>query len=144
MSSNIEIEYVLSLKIRFNNQGVVSAINHSYLVVAVDEKLNCIEVAPIDSTEGKERKVFFRSTKTVYRDNPPETVIDKDSFVQLDNRFMLENFPGIERFRRQKDKLIAGKLNAVISVYKLYHMSYEIDETKNAYMDKAEILELNT
>jgi len=70
-------------------------------------------------------------------------VIDRDSFVQLDNTFKIENCGNLQNFRRQPDKLSGNKLPDVISAYRLYHDTNEIDEMKNVYMDKEEILKLN-
>lgn len=143
MSSNIEIGQVISLKIRFNNEGLISNSKHPYLVVDINTQLNIIEVAQIDSLEGKEWKAFKKSNKVIYQSDPPEVVIDKDSFVQLDNKFKIENFQELEHFRRQTDKLSQEKLSMVLSAYHFYHETNLIDEMKNVYMDKLEILELN-
>ena len=141
--SNIEVGQVLSLKIRFNNEGAVSTRNHPYLVIEVDDVFDVIEIAQIDSLAGKEYKAAFASNKTIFCDEPQEKVIDKDSYVQLDNTFRVEQFPEIVRYRRQTDKLSHGKLTAVIQAYKKYHETHNIDESKNVYMDKEELLNLN-
>ena len=79
----IEIGQVLSLKIRFNNSGVVANQAHPVLVVNVDKEKNILEIAHIDSiTEEKKWKTLLKGNVTIKKDNPPETVIDKDSFVQ--------------------------------------------------------------
>lgn len=142
--NDIEVGQVLALKIRFNNNGDISTASHPYLVVAVNEDLGIIEVAQIDSLKGKEWKAFKRYNKVVYRENPTETVIDRDSYIQLDNTFKIENFSGLERYRRQTDKLSAGKLGKVLKAYYAYHEMNEIEETKVVYMSKGEILALNT
>lgn len=137
----LEVGQVLALRIRFNNSGAVSGAKHPYLIVSVDDM--CVEVAQIDSLLGKEYKAAFRSNKTIMRDDPPETVIDRDSFVQLDNKFMLENYPDMEKFRRQTDKLSADKLAAVILAYNEYHERHHLDENKVVYMDQEELEKLN-
>ena len=143
MNRNIEIGQVLSLKIRFNNEGGISSFKHPYLVVDIDNQLNVVEIAQIDSLEGKEWKAFRRTNKVIYQENPTETVIDKNSYVQLDNTLKIENFDELKQFRRQTDKLSPVKLEKVLSAYRLYHETNEIDEMKNVYMDKSEILLLN-
>ena len=45
----IEKGQVLSLKIRFNNTGVIANVAHPVLVLDVDEEKNILEVAHIDS-----------------------------------------------------------------------------------------------
>lgn len=142
--SDIEIGQVLSLKVRYNNAGTVSTTNHPYLVVDVDDSLGVIEIAQIDSLAGKEYKAAMRCNKTIFGDDPKETVIDKDSYVQLDNTFRIENIPEIVQFRRQEDKLSQNKLSEVLTAYKEYHETQTIEENKNVYMDRIEILALNT
>lgn len=139
----IEVGQVLSLRIRFNNSGDVSRTRHPYLVVDVNDNLRTIEIAQLDSLEGKEYKATMRSNKTILCDKPRETVIDKDSYVQLDNTIQVESFPELASFRRQEDKLSSKRLEAVLLAYRRYHDSWEIDENKSVYMNKAEILDLN-
>lgn len=141
--SDIEIGQVLSLKIRYNNSGTISTSNHPYLVVGVDSALGVIEIAQIDSLAGKEYKAAMKCNKTIFCDDPQEVVIDKDSFVQLDNTFRVENISELVRFRRQKDKLSEVKLSEVLTAYREYHESRIIEENKIVYMDRAEILALN-
>ena len=141
--SDLEVGQVLSLRIRFNNSGDISAVKHPYLIVDINHELNVIEIAQFDSLKGKAHKALFKSNKVVLQGDPPETVIDEDSFVQLDNIIRVENFDGIEALRRQTDKLSQDKLNGVLKVYRDYHNKYEIDENKNVYMDQEEITSLN-
>lgn len=63
--SDLVVGQVLSLKIRFNNQGDTAARPHPYLVVGVDEELGTIEIAQLDSLKGKEYKAAMRSNKTI-------------------------------------------------------------------------------
>ena len=128
--SDIEIGQVLSLKIRYNNSGTISTSNHPYLVVGVDSALGVIEIAQIDSLAGKEYKAAMKCNKTIFCDDPQEVVIDKDSFVQLDNTFRVENISELVRFRRQKDKLSEVKLSEVLTAYREYHESRTIEENK--------------
>lgn len=141
--SKLQVGQVLSLKIRYNNDGVKSTVNHPYLIVDINDDLGVVEIVQIDSLANKEYKAFFRSNKVLFCSNPHETVIDEDSFVQLDNTFKIEDFDELINYRRQTDKLSSSKLNSVISAYRNYHTNNEIDENKNVYMDKEEILSLN-
>ena len=142
--TDLEVGQVISLKIRFNNSGVISTTPHPYLIVGIDDELGTVEIAQLDSLRGKEFKAARRTNKTIFADNPDETVIDKDSYVQLDNTLKIENFSGLVRFRRQEDKLSQKKLEDVLAAYRRYHDTHEIDEDKNVYMDRVEILELNS
>ena len=133
---------VLSLKIRFNNNGDISRKKHPYLIVDIDEILGVVEIAQLDTLDGKEYKAIYTSNKVIYCDNPNETVIDKDSYIQLDNSFQIEYFDSLGRYRRQEDKLSECKL-ADLEAYRKYHEEHEIDEMKIVFMSKAEILRLN-
>ncbi|MCM1334366.1 MAG: hypothetical protein NC084_12560 [Bacteroides sp.] len=139
----VEVGQVLSLRIRLNNQGIISTTKHPYLIVDVAESDNIIEIAQLDSIAGKEYKVAMKSNKAIFYDNPTETVIDRDSYIQMDNRFLIENFKELEQYRRQPDKLSPQKLSDVLQSYREYHHTHAIDEDKIVYMDQNEILGLN-
>ena len=140
----IEKGQVLSLKIRFNNNGIVASKAHPVLVIDVDLERNFIEIAHIDSiTEDKKWKALLKSNVTIKKHNPTETVIDKDSFVQIDNIIQLEYFPELIRKRRQKDKLSAPKFEKVVTRYMEYKENEWIDDDKKVFMTKEEIISLN-
>ncbi len=140
----IEIGQVISLKIRFNNSGTVASVAHPVLVLGVDKEKNILEVAHIDSiTEEKKWKALLKTNVTIKKSNPPETVIDKDSFVQIDNIIQLENFPKLETKRRQTDKLSNEKFNKVLKRYNEYKDNEWIDDNKKVFMTKEEIISLN-
>lgn len=141
----IEKGQVLSLKIRFNNSGSVASNAHPVLVIDVDYEKNIVEVAHIDSiTEEKKWKALLKSNVTIRKHNPTETVIDKDSFVQIDNLIQLEYFPELVKKRRQTDKLSEEKFNKVITRYNEYKENEWIDDDKKVFMTKEEIVLLNS
>lgn len=139
----IEVGQVIALKIRFNKQGSIAKTAHPLLVVKVDEDKKLIEVAHIDSAKGKEWKALLPSNHLIRNADPIETVIDKDSFVQLDNTIQLEYCEELKQQRRQKDKLSERKLAMVLKKYEQYHKENQIRAEKNIYMNKREILEIN-
>ena len=140
----IEIGQVLSLKIRFNNSGAVASVAHPILVLNVDNDKKILEVAHIDSiTEEKKWKALLNSNVTIKKDNPDEKVIDKDSFVQIDNIIQLEYFPELEIKRRQSDKLSDKKFKKVLDRYLKYKENEWIDDNKKVFMSKEEIVSLN-
>jgi hypothetical protein len=141
---NIEVGQVLSLRIRFNNSGTISKNKHPYLVVGVDKESKLLEVAQIDSLAGKEYKAIIFGNLVIPYDNPLETVIDKDSYIQLDNTIKLAYFEDLTKHRRQIGKLSKDKLVMVLAAYKDYHKRYEIDENKVVNMDEDEIRNLNS
>lgn len=138
---SIEVGQVLSLVIRFNNSGDISATKHPYLVVEVNE--DTIEVAQLDSLGRKRYKAAFKENKLIVCDNPKETVIDRDSFIQMDNKITLEKFDDLVNYRRQTDKLSSQKLSDVLSAYRNYQDKNRLDENKIVYMDETEIRNLN-
>lgn len=137
--SNLEVGQVLSLRIRFNNTGAISQKRHPYLIIDIDEELNTVEIAQLDSLQGKEYKAAMRSNKVIYCDEPQEEVIDKDSYVQMDNTLKIELYEKLSEYRRQTDKLSEEKLKDVLNAYKNYHERYEIDENKQVYMSETEL-----
>jgi ribosomal protein L24 len=140
----IEKGQVLSLKVRFNNSGDVANVAHPVLVMDVNKEKKIIEVAHIDSiTKEKEWKALLKSNVRIKNTNPDETVIDKDSFVQVDNIIQLEYFKELENKRRQFDKLSDIKFQKVLNRYNMYKNNNLIDDNKKVYMSKEEILKLN-
>jgi hypothetical protein len=137
----IEVGQVLTLKIRFKNSGETADRAHPCLVVAVDRDF--VEIAQFSSLRGKEYKAARRTNWLVCWDNPKEAVIDRDGFVQLDNKFTVENSASLESFRRQPDKLSPGKLDGVLSAYRAYHAANAIEDNRIVHMTEAEVLELN-
>lgn len=141
---DIIVGQVLSLRIRFNNTGTISDRRHPYLVIDVNDELDFVEIAQLDTVENKRFKAAMRSNKMILHDNPTEKVIDKDSFAQLDNTLKIEYFDELSQYRRQKDTLSENKLMAVLKAYHQYHERFEIDENKIVYMSKEEIISLNS
>lgn len=137
--SVLEVGQVLSLRIRFNNAGDISQKRHPYLIMDIDEELNTVEIAQLDSLQGKEYKAAMRSNKVIYCDEPQEAVIDKDSYVQMDNTLKIELYGELSTYRWQTDKLSEKKLKDVLDAYRNYHESHEIDENKQVYMAKTEL-----
>lgn len=85
----------------------------------------------------------MKSNVTIKKNNPLETVIDKDSFVQIDNIIQLEYFPELVKKRRQIDRLSEKKLEKVLTRYNEYKSNEWIDDNKKVFMTKEEILSLN-
>jgi hypothetical protein len=140
---SIEIGQVLALRLRFNNSGDISAKKHPYLIVDVDAESCIVEVVQFDSLKGKEFKAAFRSNFTVLHNDPSESVIDGDSYIQMDNMIKVELFDGLEKYRRQTAKLSNEKLADTLTAYRKYHKEYAIDENKQVYIDREEFETLN-
>ena len=137
----IEEGQILVLNMQVNNSGLI-LYKHPYLVLFANEEY--IEIAQVDSLAGKEFKAAKKSNKIIYCDNPDETVIDKDSYIQLDNLLRIEYFDELSKMRRQPDKLSGEKFEEVIEAYVNYQNSHFISEDKQVYMFKSEIIEINS
>ena len=140
---DVEIGQVLSLIIRFNNRGEIAKSKHPYLVVDIDIESNVVEIAQIDSLKGKEFKALFKSNCVIYKNCPDEKVIDKDSYLQMDNIIKIDNFDGLNGFRRQFNKLSQEKLKEVLIRYREYQRNNRIDEDKQVYINQEELENLN-
>lgn len=139
-----EVGQVLSLRIRFNNQGEISQEKHPCLIVEIDKELSTIEIVQFSSLENKKHKAINKYNKIVMHTKPKETVIDKDSFAQLNNRFTIDLFDELTNYRRQEGKLSTKKLLQVLGAYEKYRFQNEIDENRIVHMDKEEIIRLNS
>lgn len=138
----IEIGQVLWLKIRFNNAGTVSSVDHPYLVMGIeDDEVTVIEIGQMDSL--KPYKLAYLSNKPIYNSDPVETVLEKDSYIQLDNKLQVEYFPELDTYRRTEDKLSRDKLEKILQEYEKYHSTHMIDPNKIVYMTKEEIQNMN-
>lgn len=151
MNSTVKVGQALYLKMRFNNVGDISETEHPYIIFKVDSENNILEIIQLDSIKPKNMKrlLHYRTrsgispTFIVPLLDPKETVISKDSFAQLDNQFFIENFDGIEKFRPHVDKLSDKKLVNLFLKYEEYHRKEFIDENKQVYVTKDELLKLN-
>ncbi len=141
--SELKPGQVIWIQARFNNSGAISATEHPYIVINYNEEMGYYEVAQFDSLEGKEYKALRLSNKVVYSNNPNEAVISKDSFVQMDNKFMIEEYPELVKYRTTEDTLSESKFEDLVESYNKYQRSHQIDEDKIVYMSKDEIEALN-
>ncbi len=140
---NLTPGQVIWIKARFNNTGTISATEHPYIIISHNKEMRYYEVAQFDSLAGKEYKALMSSNKIIYCDNPNETVILKDSFVQMDNKFMIEDYPELANYKRTEDTLSQSKFDDLIAAYNKYQESYQIDDDKIVYMNKNEVETLN-
>lgn len=131
----IEIGQVLTLVIRYDNKGTIADKKHPYLVVG--KKNNRIEVAQLDSLKGKEYKSARPDVVTIYAKG--ESVVDKDSYVNLSTLYYLEDYNDIVAYRRQKDTLSCGVLYSVLDSYYKYHEENSIVDSRQVYMTKEEL-----
>lgn len=139
---DLEVGQVISLRIRMGFCGVFKD-KHPYLILAIRESDNVIEIGQLHSMEGKLFEIISETNKAIYQGFPDETVIDQDSFIQLDNTILIEYFDELSDYRRQKDKLSSNKLQKVINAYETYHKKHHIAEDHTIYLNRQDIEKLN-
>ena len=139
----LKLGQVIWIKARFNNSGAVSATKHPYIIIGHSKEMGYYEVAQFDSLAGKEYKAMMSSNKVIFCYNPDETVISKDSYVQMDNKFMIEEYPELAKYRSTKDTLSKSKFDDLVAAYTKYQRSHQIDDNKIVYMTKEEVEDLN-
>lgn len=139
--NDLELGQVLSLRIRIDYAGVFRE-KHPYLILEIRDD-GIVELGQLHSLEGKEYEAIDDRNKVIFQGMPDETVIDKDSFIQLNNVILVENTENLVKYRRQKDKLSSAKLESVIKAYREYHEKHHIAEDRMVFLDQSEIEELN-
>ena len=140
--NDLEVGQVLSLRIRLDYYGVFKE-KHPYLIIAIRDD-GAVEIGQLHSLEGKEYEAIDDRNKVIFQGHPTESVIDKDSFIQLNNVILVENFDELINYRRQPDKLSDRKLMSVIDAYRNYHKKHHIAEDRTVYLDREEIENLNS
>ncbi len=134
----LKVKDVISLKIRFNNNGEKSKTTHPYIVKSIDEQLGIIEVIQRDSVkEGKEYIALFNSNALLRAGG----CFDKDGFVQLDNKFTIQNFNELSNFKI--GSITDNQFLKITMKYDKYQKENTLDENKIVHMTKEEILKLN-
>ena len=138
----LQVGQVLWLVFRFNNTGDVSDNEHPYVVVDVGE--TTIELIQLNSLkEGNRLHAFSKHNKVVYCSFPAETVIHVDSYAQLNNKFTIDNYPALVRYRRSENTLSRDRLHELLSAYSGYHAEFAIDENRIVHMAKEEVEKWN-
>ena len=138
----LEIGQVLWLNVRYK-KDIVSTIPHPMLVAIINIEDNNIEVIAIDKARDKIYQLFNEANHFIDSDNPKEKVIFVDSYAQLNNKLVIENFPELIRFRKTTEKLSEAKLKSLLDDYNDYHEKNFISDLRNIYMTKEEILKWN-
>ena len=87
--------------------------------------------------------LYHKYNYFINSENPKETVISEDSYVQLNTKLTIENFAMLSNFRKTKNTLSKKKLNDLIKEYYDYQNNNIINEERIVYMTKEEILKMN-
>ncbi len=140
MINDLKIGQVLWLKVKYQTDKFGS-VTHPMLISKIEDSY--IEVIALDKTAGKMHNLFRAYNKYINVENPRETVIYEDSYVQFNTKIILEKFSELTYFRKTKDTLSKLKLKEIIDEYYEYQSNNIIDENRKVYMTKEEILSLN-
>ena len=137
--NDLEIGQVLTLRIPYNSIGDIPYIDivHPYLVIDVhDDK---VEIAQLDSTKPDSNKHLMPFNWPIYKDFPYEPVLDKNSYLQLNKRITIDNYPELVQHRRQKDKLSPRKLEEALREYYEFPNEYRIFKERRFHVNKETI-----
>ncbi len=141
MKSKLEVGQILWLKVRYQIDKVADT-KHPMLIAEIKDKY--IEVIAIDKSAGKLQNLYLECNKFINSLNLKETVIYEDSYAQLNTKLTIENFAGLENFRKINDKLSKSKLSELLKDYVDYQSTYDIKEERIVHMSKNSLLELNS
>lgn len=140
--SKIKVGQVLWLKANLDNTGLFSDIEHPYLVLDIfEDDIVVVEIGQLDSV--KPYELFHDYMALIRCEDPRESVINKDSYLNLNKRIRLEYYDGLVHYLRSEQKLSEHKLEDVLIKYRDYQEKNAIDEQLNMFFTKREIEEWN-
>ena len=140
MQSKLIVGQVLWLKIRYQKDKV-SNIKHPLLIAKINKK--SIELIAIDKIKGQLYNLYYPFNKYISCTNPIEKVISKDSYAQLNNKIIIENFESLKKYRKTINTLSKNKLKELLNDYFEYQKNTIIKEERIVYIKKEELKELN-
>lgn len=140
MQSKLIVGQVLWLKIRYQKDKV-SNIKHPLLIAKINKK--SIELIAIDKIKGQLYNLYYPFNKYISCTNPIEKVISKDSYAQLNNKIIIENFESLKKYRKTINTLSKNKLKELLNDYFEYQKNTIIKKERKVYIKKEELKELN-
>lgn len=140
MQSKLIVGQVLWLKIRYQKEKI-SNIKHPLLIAKINKK--SIELIAIDKIKGQLYNLYYPFNKYISCTNPIEKVISKDSYAQLNNKIIIENFESLKKYRKTINTLSKNKLKELLNDYFEYQKNTIIKEERKVYIKKEELKELN-
>lgn len=140
MQNKLIVGQVLWLKIRYQKDKV-SNIKHPLLIAKINKK--SIELIAIDKIKGQLYNLYYPFNKYISCTNPIEKVISKDSYAQLNNKIIIENFESLKKYRKTINTLSKNKLKELLNDYFEYQKNTIIKEERKVYIKKEELKELN-
>ena len=140
MQNKLIVGQVLWLKIRYQKDKV-SNIKHPLLIAKINKKT--IELIAIDKIKDQLYNLYYPFNKYISCTNPIEKVISKDSYAQLNNKIIIENFESLKKYRKTINTLSKNKLKELLNDYFEYQKNTIIKEERKVYIKKEELKELN-
>lgn len=138
--NSLRVGQVLWLKVRYQ-KNVVSKVNHPMLISSIKNKI--VEVIALDKASGKLENLYRDCNFFINSQIPKESVIYEDSYAQLNTRISLENCDILCNARKTFDLLSREKLEYVIYEYNLYQKENGVNQKRNIFMSRYDILKLN-
>lgn len=139
----LEVGQVLWLKLKFDNKQEYSSIKHPYLIIEIDKHIRLVNLLQFDSLAGKEYNILMKENYFVSCDEPEETVIYKDSYIQLNRIIHVQLCEELKQYRKTTDKLSRGKLELIAKKYSDYIVSNDIADSRISTYSKEDILANN-
>jgi hypothetical protein len=139
MALTIEEGQILWLKLPFNNLGEVSKTEHPYVIYKISK--NKAELIQLDSMKENHYSFLHKNQFPIFKDN--ETVIIKDSYASLDNKFTIDLFDDLIKYRKTESKLTDANFNNLKRKYEWYRNKYEINKLKIVHIPEKEIKMFN-
>lgn len=140
MQNKLIVGQVLWLKIRYQKEKI-SNIKHPLLIAKINKKT--IELIAIDKIKDQLYNLYYPFNKYISCTNPIEKVISKDSYAQLNNKIIIENFESLKKYRKTINTLSKNKLKELLNDYFEYQKNTIIKEERKVYIKKEELKELN-
>ena len=140
MQNKLIVGQVLWLKIRYQKEKI-SNIKHPLLIAKINKKT--IELIAIDKIKDQLYNLYYPFNKYISCTNPIEKVISKDSYAQLNNKIIIENFESLKKYRKTINTLSKNKLKELLNDYYEYQKNKIIKEERKVYIKKEELKELN-
>ena len=140
----IKAGQVLWLRLPFGKTDNISEVFHPYLILDIYyDHISVVEIGQMDSKNFKPYILIKEAGKLVTKENPHETVIYRDSYLQADWKIRVEYFDELECYLDTTDTLSEKKFTEVRNAYFDYKRKHYIEETKEQFFTKDSVLDYN-
>ena len=102
-----------------------------------------VSVGQMDTEHGNSWELFRSHTVPVDIENPHETVIYTTSYLQTDRSIRIAYFAELSSFLDTNAALSSRKFDKVLNSYYAKRQKYGIDDFRDMFFTKEQVLELN-